>query len=216
MSAVYSAFSTLPLAERWFVRGRGYTAPLGRVAAEVPAGVRVLDVGCGHGLLVAHLAAPEAGRTVVGLDIDARKVAWAQASVGRLPNVSVVCQPLEAFAIEHAGAFDAVTLADVLYLLPPQALPAFVASLRRCLKPGGQLVLKEAIDDGSWKRWKCLAQEQLMVRLLRRTAQSGGLALPTCDEVAGLLRRPEWELEKTVDLSSGYTTPHWLFVAKAL
>ena len=64
-------FDGLPLKERLFVRGRLATAPLEALAARAE-GARLLDVGCGHGVLVALLAAGSPGRHVVGIDPDGR------------------------------------------------------------------------------------------------------------------------------------------------
>ena len=68
---VLSLFAHLPLKERRFVRGRLASAPLHELAARA-AGETLLDVGCGHGALVALLAAEHPERRVVGIDPDER------------------------------------------------------------------------------------------------------------------------------------------------
>jgi 2-polyprenyl-3-methyl-5-hydroxy-6-metoxy-1,4-benzoquinol methylase len=206
-------FSGLPLKERLFVRARLFSAPLAALAARCPAG-RILDIGCGHGALIALLAG-EPGRTVLGIDPDPRKIAWAQAGPGQLANVSLRQATVDDLLPDLEGHFDAVAVADVLYLLPTEDWADFADSCRRLLKPGGLLLLKEAEANRSWKHFKCLAQEQLMVRLLRRTHGSGGLTLQPRRFTEQLLADRGFAVEEVVDLSAGYTTPHVLYVARA-
>lgn len=212
MSAL-SVFDPLPWAERLFVRGRAFTAPLEELARRAPAEGRIADVGCGHGVLSALLCFEHPRREVLGLDPDPRKIDWAQRSVGRLPNARFVLGTSTDLA---PRAFEAIVVADVLYLLPPAQWPAFFADCRRALVPGGQLLLKEVEDDGGWKAKKALAQEQLMVRLLRRTQSSGALILEPREFTRRLLEQGGFHVGEVVSMSQGYTTPHVLFVADSV
>jgi 2-polyprenyl-6-hydroxyphenyl methylase/3-demethylubiquinone-9 3-methyltransferase len=204
-------FSALPLKERLFVRARMFSAPLAAVAERCPEG-DILDVGCGHGALIALLAM-DGARRIMGLDPDERKIAWARLGPGRLPNVSLQRGEVGDLLPRHPRHFDAVAVVDVLYLLPVARWPSLVADCARLLKPGGLLLLKEAAANRSWKHFKCLAQEQVMVRLLRRTHSSGGLHLQPRSFTENLLMQQGLAVRETVDLSAGYSTPHILFVA---
>lgn len=208
-----SAFAPLPLKERLFVRGRLASAPLLEVARRAPPG-RVADLGCGHGLLVALLAVDRPDRTVVGVDPDPRKIDWAKASVGKLPNVALEVATVEQLAARAPGSFDGAVVCDVLYLLPQDAWRGFLSSVHALLKPGGRLLLKEAEADGSWRYLKCVAQERLMVQLLRRTRSSGGLGFVPRAELGRCLGDAGLEVLETVGLARGYTTPHVLFEAR--
>ncbi len=208
-----SVFEKLPLRERFFVRGRLFTAPLERVASEVK-GPRILDVGCGHGLLCAMMAFGFPERSVVGLDVDPRKMKWARRSVGQLSNTRFELMPVEQFADVESGGFDTITVADVLYLLPPSSWAPFFEACFRLLAPRGQLLVKEVEDDGGWRTHKALFQEQLMVRVLRRTHTSGGLGVFPRDQTIAALRQSGFELRDVVTLSRKSSTPHVLFIAE--
>jgi 2-polyprenyl-6-hydroxyphenyl methylase/3-demethylubiquinone-9 3-methyltransferase len=205
-------FDTLPWKERWFVRGRLVSAPLAAMAARA-RGSAMLDVGCGHGALVALLAEGHPDRRVVGIDPDTRKIGWAQASVGRNPCVELKACTIETLAAERPGTFDSVFVADVLYLLAPAAWGEFLSAARRLLRPGGVLVLKEAEDDGSWRALKALWQERLMVRLLHRTHSSGAIGFAPRAALANALTAAGFVIDETASYARGYSTPHILFTA---
>jgi 2-polyprenyl-6-hydroxyphenyl methylase/3-demethylubiquinone-9 3-methyltransferase len=205
-------FGDLPLKERLFVRGRFASAPLTELAARAE-GTALLDVGCGHGVLVALLAVGFPQRRVVGIDPDERKIEWARESVGREPNVELRACTIEDLAAERPGSFDTVLVADVLYLLEALDWQPFLRAAHALLRPGGRLVLKEAEDDGSWRVTKALLQEQVMVRLLRRTHSSGAVGFASRPVLVAALREAGFEVEETVPLARGYSTPHLLLVA---
>jgi 2-polyprenyl-3-methyl-5-hydroxy-6-metoxy-1,4-benzoquinol methylase len=208
-----SVFDPLPLKERLFVRGRLASAPLAELASRAD-GTNLLDVGCGHGVLVALLAVGFPDRHVVGIDPDERKIEWARESVGRAPNVELRACTIEELAVERPGSFDTVFVADVLYLLGAIDWQPFLRAAHALLREGGRLVLKEAEDDGSWRVKKALLQEQLMVRLLRRTHSSGAVGFASRHVLAAALREAEFEVEEVVPLARGYSTPHLLLVAR--
>jgi enoyl-CoA hydratase/carnithine racemase len=109
--------------------------------------------------------------------------------------------------------FDTVLVADVLYLLPPAQWPGFLRACRALLTPHGRLVVKEAENDGSWRSKKALLQEQVMVRLLRRTHESGAIGFEPRETLHRALEETGFSLRESVSLSHGYSTPHVLFVA---
>lgn len=213
MTTPLQLFDALPLKERLFVRARMSSAPLHELAASAQ-GASLLDVGCGHGALVALLAAGRPERHVVGIDPDARKIEWARRSVGRLANVELVACTVESLAAERPGSFDTVLVADVLYLLAVEAWIPFLRAVRQLLKAEGRLVLKEAEDDGTWRVTKALWQERLMVHLLRRTRSSGAVGFAPRRVLENALRQAGFTIEETVSLARGYSTPHVLFTAR--
>src|SRR5690242_10798518 len=110
--------------------GRRATAAhlLDLIAEQVPSG-RLLDVGCGHGLLLDE--ARKRGYEVVGLELSRAAARHAREALG----LEVIEQPVEAFV--DLDGFDVVVLADVL-----EHLDDPVAAVDRCaglLRPGGAL-----------------------------------------------------------------------------
>ncbi len=116
----------------WF---QGLHANLLDALAAAPAPQRLLDAGCGTGGLLARLATALSGATLVGLELDAGAVALARGKGGFLLAAGTI--DLMPFAAE---SFDAVVSADVLCHRGVDEVRA-LAGLRRCLRPGGMLVL---------------------------------------------------------------------------
>lgn len=112
-------------------------ARLGYVAARVPLrGAKVLDVGCGGGLLSEAMAKEGAEVTAIDLAEDLVKVARLHGLESGV-RVDYRVQAVEALAGEQPGAFDAVTCMEMLEHVPdPGAILQACAAL---LKPGGRL-----------------------------------------------------------------------------
>ena len=210
--ASLKVFDTLPAKERWFCRARLELAPLEQVAAQA-SGTKLLDVGCGHGVLAALLLDGHPERRVVGIDPDARKIGWANASVGKNANAEFRACTIETLAAERPAAFDCVIVADVLCLIARDTWGSFLAAARQLLPPGGRLVLKDAENDGSWRATKALWQERLMVHVLRRTVSTGGIGFATRAELAGYVTRAGFVVDDITSYARGYTAPHVLLTA---
>jgi SAM-dependent methyltransferase len=99
----------------------------------VPEGAtRVLDVGCGDGILCAHLV--EAGvRNVVGLDADAGVLERARSRYAGLP-IQWVCGDVFDVPLAAAGEFDAVLSVATLHHMDAALGLARFAQL---VRPGG-------------------------------------------------------------------------------
>ena len=97
-------------------------------------GKRVLDVGCGGGILAESMAVRSAA--VLGIDLADKPLAVAKLHASRA-GVSVLYRHVsaEALAAEQPGAFDVVTCMEMLEHVPqPQSVIEACATL---VRPGG-------------------------------------------------------------------------------
>jgi 2-polyprenyl-6-hydroxyphenyl methylase/3-demethylubiquinone-9 3-methyltransferase len=160
------------------------------IAGRAPLpGARVLDVGCGGGLLAESLAA--AGATVTGVDLAPGmvEVARLHAAESRLSIDYRVADAAE-LAAAMPGAFDVVTCMEMLEHVPEPA--AMVATLAALVRPGGALFVStlnrnlrsflEAIVAGEYLLGLLPRGTHEYERLIRpaelaRWARSAGLTL---------------------------------------
>ncbi len=101
-------------------------------------GKRVLDVGCGGGILTEAMAA----RGAVTLGIDLGDKALGVAGLHKLESGAAVEYRLvaaEALAAEMPGAFDVVTCMELLEHVPDPA--SIVAACAALVRPGGTVVV---------------------------------------------------------------------------
>ena len=160
------------LASRWWDKD-GESRPLhdlnparlGYVAERVRLnGARVLDVGCGGGILSEALAA--AGAVVTGIDLAPRVLEVARLHLHESGlDVDYREIGVESLAAETHDTFDAITCMEMLEHVPdPGSVVGACASL---LKPGGRLFLST----------------------LNRTPRAFGVAIVGAEYLANLLPR---------------------------
>lgn len=102
-------------------------AVLGLLAPQ--RGERILDLGCGDGVLTEKLV--EAGATVVGVDAD-------KAMVAAAAEKGLDARLMDGRQLSFDAEFDAVFSNAALHWMPPASFVA--AGVFRALKPGGRFV----------------------------------------------------------------------------
>ncbi len=112
-------------------------------------GKRVLDVGCGGGILSESMAQLNANVTGIDLSAPAIEVATLHAMEAGVENLQYKCCSTEEFAAEHAGSFDIVTCMEMLEHVPePEDI---VQACQTLLKPGGAAFFSTLNRNGkSW------------------------------------------------------------------
>lgn len=103
---------------------------------------RVLDLGCGPGLLSRHLS--DRAGSLLGIDISPTAVANARKLNADRPNAAFAVHDLLDVPNSLDDSFDLVVLADVLYYLSPLdrgILDAVAQRVARLLRAGGVCLL---------------------------------------------------------------------------
>ena len=138
---------------------------LAYVEARAPLrGKRVLDVGCGGGLLSEAMA--KAGANVTGIDLgkSTLQVAELHALDGGVP-VRYLCESAEAHAANNSATYDVVTCMEMLEHVPePQSV---MRALRTLVKPGGD-VFVSTINRNFKAYLLAIVGAEYVLRLLER------------------------------------------------
>lgn len=165
------------VAERWVelrreMFGEGHLIPA--IAALLPDGVRVADLGCGPGDLTAHLA--EAGARVIAIDREPAMLEAAGRRVGHLDSVELRRGTLEDPPLT-AGEVDLALFCLVLHHVadPPKAL----AAAARALAPGGAIVVLDMVghDRVEYRRTMGHIHLGFEVSAVAGMARSAGLRI---------------------------------------
>jgi len=164
-----------------------------RLLSLVPAGGRLLEIGCACGFLL--VAARERGFAVQGVEMSA----WASAHARDQYGLDVATGRLETLA-PAAATYDVVVLADVVeHLTDPRRT---LQHIHRVLTPGGRLVLLTP-DIGSLvarlagSRWWGLLDDHYFYfsrETMRRFLEGEGFAV-----------------ERLQSLGRGFRVAHWVF-----
>jgi ubiquinone/menaquinone biosynthesis C-methylase UbiE len=106
--------------------------------AELGAGLRVLEIGCGTGNVTTRVKRAEPGADVVGTDPDPLALARAQRKARGLTGIRFE----RAYAQELPygdGEFDRVLSSMMLHHLDDEVKAGAAAEIHRVLRPGGRL-----------------------------------------------------------------------------
>jgi 2-polyprenyl-6-hydroxyphenyl methylase/3-demethylubiquinone-9 3-methyltransferase len=177
------------------------------IAARVPlAGLRVLDVGCGGGLLAEGLAAR--GARVVGIDLGAENVAAAREHAAAAGiSVDYRWVAVEPLASEMAGEFDVVTCLEMLEHVPDPG--AVVAACATALHPGGAAFFSTINRNLKSFLLAIVGAEYLLGLLPRGTHEYAKLIRPA--ELAAWCRKAGLEINELTGLHHNPATrAYWL------
>ncbi|MGH7037340.1 MAG: class I SAM-dependent methyltransferase [Stellaceae bacterium] len=151
----------------------GFVAPL-LDAAAVAAGMRVLDLACGPGLVAAAVA--ERGAEPIGTDFSAAMLAEARAR-----NPTIRFERADAESLPFAeGDFDTVLSNFGVHHFPEPARA--LSEVRRVLRPGGRVAFTSWAAPSENPAWKLLFEA---------VAGHGDPEAAKAPPSGGGLRRPE-------------------------
>ncbi len=134
--------------EEGFARGKMRGDPAyAAVLERVPDGVRLLDVGCGEGYLLALVHANRAGVELFGFDHDPRRLRKARSALGEVAEL----WEGDVRGTEIPDNLGVIAILDVLHYHPPAQQDAIVERLAEHLAPGGLLLVRDGRSDGGWR-----------------------------------------------------------------
>ncbi len=183
-------------------------------------GKRVVDVGCGGGILADAMA--RKGADVLGIDLAAKalKVAQLHAIEAETPRVEYREIAVEALALEFPTAFDAVTCMEMLEHVPDPS--SVVAACAKLVKPGGWVFFSTINRNAKAFVFAIVGAEHVLSLLPKGTHEYAKFIRPS--ELAGWCRDASLELDSTRGLTynplsrryrlTGDTSVNYLFACR--
>jgi 2-polyprenyl-6-hydroxyphenyl methylase/3-demethylubiquinone-9 3-methyltransferase len=171
------------------------------------AGMRVLDVGCGGGILADSLA--RKGADVLGIDLSTKalRVAQLHALEAQTPSINYREVSAEALAAEAPGQFDVVTCMEMLEHVPdPSSVVRACATL---VKPGGWVFFSTINRSAKGFLFAIVGAEYLLNMLPRGTHEYAKMIRPS--ELASYCRSAGLDLRNTRGMEyNPMTQRYWL------
>ncbi|MBI3881400.1 MAG: 1-acyl-sn-glycerol-3-phosphate acyltransferase, partial [Verrucomicrobia bacterium] len=153
--------------------------------AAVPRAGVILDLGCGYGLATHWLAHCTDARTFLGVDYDEEKIRVAKCTAPEHSRVRFEQQDILNWEFPPC---DAVLLLDVLHYWTPDKQQLILDKVRRALRPGGKLILRDGARAESEAHERVHRWEIFATRFgLNRTQE--GLHFLTLAELETALQR---------------------------
>ena len=121
--------------------------------ANVQAGDRVLEIGCGWGAL-AEMAAIEFNASVTGVTLSTEQLAFARDRMDRLGAQGRADLRLQDYRDINDGPYDAICSIEMVEAVGREYWPTYFQSVSRLLKPGGRACVQSiVIDDALFERY---------------------------------------------------------------
>ena len=148
LASRYNAIPGISLGTKIFLHLRWWLTPYARMAAYVPKTAKVLDVGCGHGLLAMELALSEPGRTVLATDHDVARIALAKQAADSGKGIANLQFDVSSGSPVVDGTFDAIMMIDFLHYFSPQQQDEMIAKAYAQLPAGGLFLARKVNQQG--------------------------------------------------------------------
>lgn len=132
-----------------------------RLVAEVPLGARVLEVGCGTGLLARELATKRGAR-ITAIDVSPRMLDVAR--VRTAASLGIEYRVADFMELSPRG-FDVVIAANVLHRLP---VVDALTRMADAVVPGGSLLIADV-----YRGWFAGADDSATFAAVRRQLRAG-------------------------------------------
>lgn len=171
----------------------------------------LLDIGCGHGLLLHLVQIEKKNQPGIGIDHDPLKIDIARHSVTNGNPITFLNSGQEQQIANQS--VSCVVLVDVLYAVTPKDWPHIWELIHAKLKPGGMLLLKETVNTPKLKYWICLLQEVVATKILKYTKGQFPF-LPSYHYYFKELTQNGFDVIEHRRIDHGYLWPHYLFVAR--
>lgn len=155
-------------------------------------GKRVLDVGCGGGILSDAMA--RAGANVLGIDMSAKALGVAQLHALEVQTQNIAFREITAedLAAEQPGQFDVVTCMEMLEHVPDPA--SVVKACAKLVKPGGHVFFSTINRNPKAFMLAIVGAEYVLGMLPKGTHEFAKFIKPS--ELAGFCRQADLVVER--------------------
>jgi 2-polyprenyl-3-methyl-5-hydroxy-6-metoxy-1,4-benzoquinol methylase len=132
-------YKNISLCMRIYLILRWITTPYYSMTEHLPSNGKILDLGCGYGLLTLALAQNSSNRCVLGFDIDNNRIQAAQKSTEDIKNIRFLIADLTSLPCEQ---FNGIALIDVMQYFPISQQFLIFRQMYAALETGGIMIVR--------------------------------------------------------------------------
>lgn len=209
---VFSEFyAGLPWRYKLYVNLRLISCPLEKIAKAVPETGKILDLGCGVGLLSFLLGAGSKQRDILGVDCRQERILLARKINSGRGAEGIDFKHADIVSWEYGGAYDCIILSDILYQLPLADKKKVLQKSFSALSSTGVLVVKEVDLRPSLKMLWCYLQECSIARIAGLNTRR--VEAMSAESLCAIIREAGFKV-RNERIDQGYPYPHILCVGR--
>lgn len=176
---VFRLYKDLGLSTLLYVALRWRLCPFKLIESLVPRSGRIVDIGCGYGLLANYMAIKSGDREIMGYDSSARRITVAKRTEGHSGgNVRFFREDAD---LGRFSGLAGITMTDFLHHVDYAYQDQLIGKAYDALDEGGRLVILDVDNKPAWKylsvkvidrmlnlsQQVCYRKEEDFLRLLR-------------------------------------------------
>ena len=116
----------------------------------VPHEARIVDIGCGYGMISYMLSFISEKRSILGVDYDNDKIMLASNCISKNERTTFVAADAVTYNYPNADVF---ILSDVLHYIPEEKREELLTNCINHLNPGGLIMIRDADKDLKKRHW---------------------------------------------------------------
>lgn len=191
---------------------RNTILPLNDIESNTPKRGKILDVGCGHGILCKKLARSSPRREILGIDPSIQKINLAKKGSSYFKKLRFKKSYIKDLNEKN---FDCIIVIDVMYLFPLNEKVQFLKEIKKRLKKGGKFILKEVEKNDSYTDILVTIEETIMVKVFRKTySDFKEIFIVRKKETKDILNNLGFKVVKESYIRGLLPYPHLLIIAK--
>jgi len=142
-----------------YARLRWRLCPFEEIERYVPKEGRVIDIGCGYGLLANFLVLRSSKRDVTGIDLSVGRISVAQKTTDNQKKIQF--KLMDALDLQ-LGKYSTVIMSDFLHHIDCETQEELLARLYQKLPPGGLVIIEEVDSRPLWKYWFAIMSDKIL------------------------------------------------------
>jgi 2-polyprenyl-3-methyl-5-hydroxy-6-metoxy-1,4-benzoquinol methylase len=146
--------------DRLFFFLRSFVLDCTCIAEHIPLKAKVLDIGCGYGILSNYLALSDPDSYVKGIDIDASRIAKAVQTIGTRKNIDF---EVGDFMNLDLGQFNVVVAIDLMHYFNYDQQDRIIDRIGNALSSSNLFIFRQPDTAPKWRYYWNYLHEFIMV-----------------------------------------------------